>query len=104
MKKTLILAFLAVMVVSCSKNPQARFAEVCAKEQDASRRASCLCTSEELAKQLDKGKYEKFVTAMEEAQNAEGAINFSAVLKNDDLDKETITAFISAAKKCGPAR
>lgn len=104
MKKTFFCLFLALTLLSCSKNPQKRFAEICSKEKEESKRNSCLCTSEELAKDLSKEKYEKFVDALEEAQTEEGAINFSAVLKSDDLDKNTITAFISAAKRCGPAR
>ncbi len=95
---------LTAALTACGKNPQQRFAEICAKDPDESKRNSCLCTGQELAKELDKVRYEKLVDEMEDAQKADGSINFAEVIRNDALDQETVTAFMSSAKKCGPAR
>ena len=108
MKQTCFSLLLAVALVAtlsaCGQNPQKRFAEICSKEQDESKRNSCLCTGQELAKELDKKRYENLVDQMEDAQKTDGSINFAEVIRNDALDQETVTAFMSAAKKCGPAR
>jgi predicted small lipoprotein YifL len=102
---SLLLALaLTCSITACGKNPQKRFAELCDSEKDAAKRNSCLCTGQELAKALDKERYEKLVDEMEDAQNTEGTINFAEVIRSDALDQETITAFVSSAKKCGPAR
>lgn len=102
---SLLLALaLAGSLAACSKNPQKRFAEVCAKEADEVNRNSCLCTGQELAKNLDKERFERLVDEIESNQSESGSINFSAVIKSDVLDQETLTAFMSSAKRCGPAR
>ena len=108
MKNIFFSLFIAVALTAalsaCGQNPQKRFAEICDKEKDESKRNSCLCTGQELAKELDKQRYEKLVDEMEDAQKTDGSINFAEVIRSDALDQETVTAFMSAAKKCGPAR
>ena len=108
MKKVSISILLAVALCtglsSCSKNPQKRFAEICEKEKDETKRNSCLCTGQELAKSLTKEKYTQLVDELENAQTEEGSINFATVIRSEVLDQETLTAFMSSAKRCGPQR
>ena len=98
------LALLTAGLTACGQSPQKRFAEICSKEKEENKRNSCLCTGQQLAKDLDKKRYENLVDEMEQAQKTDGTINFAEVIRSDALDQETVTAFMSSAKKCGPTR